>query len=170
MHSDKNLQFISNKIADLQVALFHCPSNSLLKIPSTVVHTFKVNDDGHILFFLPRPTQLISQFDKDFPVDLKYFRKGASAYLEIYGKARIINDPEELFEYDLTPDEVNRALNKDMLIVVKILKADYHVGSEVTSNEWLQRIKSFAYSLIAWVEPKTKSFDFSKPQLPNYGF
>ena len=169
MHSNKDLQFISNKIAEIQVALFHCPSNSLLKIPSSVVHTLKVNDDGHVLFFLPRPKQLISQFDKDFPVEMNYFRKGVYASLHVFGKARIINDPEELLEYELFPDEITRALSKDVLIVVKVLKADYNNHS-VESNMWIQKLKSFVFGLLAWVEPRTKSFDFSKSSLPNYGF
>ncbi|HEX8331429.1 MAG TPA: hypothetical protein VF622_02335 [Segetibacter sp.] len=172
MSSDKNLQFINNKIEEIQVARFRCTSTSLLKVPSSVVSTFKVNDDGHLLFFLPRPTQLISQFDKDFPVELNYFRKGASGYLDIYGKARIVNDPEELFEYELSPEETMRALNKDILVVVKIMKADYHVSESSNSkaNSFVKKVRSFFFGLLAWVEPNSRSYDFSKPQLPNYGF
>jgi general stress protein 26 len=171
MSSDKNLQFINSKIEEIQVARFHCTSTSLLKIPSRIVNTFKVNDDGHLLFFLPRPTQLISQFDKDFPVELNYFRKGASGYLDVYGKARIVNDPEELFEYELSAEESMRALNTDILVVVKILKADYHV-SEASSNasSFVSKVKSFVYGVLTWVEPNSRSYDFSKPQIPNYGF
>jgi hypothetical protein len=171
MSSDKNLQFINSKIEEIQVARFHCTSTSVLKIPSAVANTFKVNDDGHLLFFLPRPTQLISQFDKDFPVELNYFRKGASGYLDIYGKARIVNDPEELFEYELSAEETMRALNKDMLVVVKIMKAKYHV-SERSSNatSFVEKVRSFFSGFLAWFEPNSRSYDFSKPQLPNYGF
>jgi hypothetical protein len=170
MNSDKNLQFINSKIEEIQVARLRCTSSSLLKIPSSIVQTFKVNDDGHLIFFLPRPTQLISQFDKDFPVELNYFRKEVSGYLDVYGKARIVNDPEELYEYELSPEETTRALNKDILMVVKILKADYHVRDMAKPNSFVEKFKSFVYGLIAWVEPNSRSYDFSKPQLPNYGF
>lgn len=170
MNSDKNLQFINSKIEEIQIARFHCTSSSILKIPSTIVRTFKVNDDGHLLFFLPRPTQLISQFDKDFPAELNYIRKGVSGYLNVYGKARIVNDPEELYEYELTADESLRALTTDILVVVKILKADYHRGHTAHKDTIFTKMKSFVFDLLAWVEPNTRSYEFSKKQLPNYGF
>jgi general stress protein 26 len=170
MQIDKNLQFISSKIVELQAARFYCTTNGLLKISPTVINTYKVSDNGEILFFLPRPTQLVSQFDKDFNVELNYFRKGAYSYLNIFGKARIVNDPEELFEYELTQLEIERALRKDILVVVKVLKADYHVSEPETKHSVLRSLRTITAGLWAWVEPNTRSFDFSKPQLPNYGF
>ncbi len=129
-----------------------------------------MDGEGHILFFLPRPTQLISQFDKDFPLDLNYFRKGNAGYLNVFGKARIINDPEELFEYELTPAEINRALNKDILVVVRILKADYFIGKSINTNSITEKLKRFLHWLSTWMEPNHRSYDFSKQQIPNYGF
>lgn len=169
MRIDKNLQFISSKIEELQIARFYCITNGLLKISPTIINTNKVSDNGEILFFLPKPTQLISQFDKDFTVELNYFRKGIYSYLNVFGKARIVNDPEELFEYELTPHEIERALSKDILVVVKVIKADYHINEPLTKNSVLKSLKSLTYGLWAWLEPTTRSYDFSKSQLPNYG-
>ena len=102
MDNDKILHFIAEKIEDIRLAIFYCHSNSTLKINNTIIHTFKVDDNGNISFFINRPQQLISQFDQEFPVGLNYFKKGKITYLNIFGKARIINDPEELaYETDL---------------------------------------------------------------------
>lgn len=166
---DKDLLFIINKINDIKIALFYCQTKSVLKIPTSVVNTYKVDDDGTILFFMPRPKQLISQFEKEFPVSLNYFKKGLNYYMNIYGIARIVNDPEELHEYELTFDEVERALKTDILVNVKILKADYFDNDSAGKNI-VNKVKSFIYSLMSW-EPGGRSYDFSpKSQVPNYGF
>jgi hypothetical protein len=166
---DKNLQFIINKIVDIKVALFHCQTKSVLKMPSSIITTYKVDDDGTILFFMPRPKQLISQFEKEFPVGLNYFRKGLNYYMNIYGIARIVNDPEELHEYDFTAEEVERALHKDVLVNVKILKADYYQKDRSGANA-LKKLKTFIYGLMS-LAPGEKTYDFStKGQVHNYGF
>ena len=171
MNTDKHLQFIASKIVDLNVALFTCQANSLLRLPNSIVYTHKVDEDGNIFMFMPRPKQLISQFEKEFPVGLNYFKKGKSHFLNIYGKARIINDPEELNSYDLTFEEINQALNTDMLIKVKILKADYYEKDLAKKNSWLNKVKSFVYGLLALVEDDGRSFDFSSnPTIHGYGF
>src|ERR1700712_3400130 len=127
MHNDKALQFISEKIEEIKVAIFYCHSNSPLKINNTIIQTFKVDDCGNITFFINRPQQLISQFDREFPVGLNYFKKGKNYFMNIFGKARIIHDPEELaYQTDLTPEEINTALTTHILVKVQILRADFH--------------------------------------------
>jgi hypothetical protein len=171
MNNHKNLQFILGRIQELKVALFHWQTTTVLKIPTSVVHTYRVDDNGDLLFFLPRPKQLLSQFEKEFPVGLNYFKKGVNYYINISGFARIVNDPEELYSYDLTFEEMEQALHKDVLVKVKILKADYYENDISRKNSVVNKVKAFIYSLLAWVEPNTKSFDFrTKPQMHNYGF
>jgi hypothetical protein len=171
MNSDKNLQFILSRIKEINVALFHWQTTTVLKIPTSIVRTYKVDDNGDLLFFLPRPKQLLSQFEKEFPVGLNYFKKGLNYYVNITGFARIVNDPEELYSYDLTFEEMEQALHKDVLVKVKILKADYYENEVAGTNSAANKIKSFFYSMLAWVGPNTKSFDFrTKPQMHNYGF
>jgi hypothetical protein len=171
MNTDKNFQFIINKITEINIALFHCQTTSLLKIPTTIVTPYRVDEDGNILFFLQRPKQLISQFEKDFPVELNFFKKGLNYYLNVSGFARIINDPEELYAHDLTFDEMELALNKSVLVKVKILKADYFENDINKRNSIINKMRSFVYNMLEWVEPNAKTFDFrSNPQIHNYGF
>lgn len=170
MNTDKNLQFITNRILDTNVALFHCHTNSLLKLPTSVVKTYRVDEDGIVWFFMPKPKQLISQFDKEFPVGLNYFRKGNHYSMNILGKARIINDPEELISLNLSAEEINIALNNELLVSVKILKVDYFDHGQERHN-FLNRIKSFIFRILDWAEPAGRSFEFSPtPGIHHYGF
>jgi hypothetical protein len=165
MHIDKNLQFIAAKIKDIEVALFHCQSNNLLRIPTSIIYTFRVDDEGNILFFLKRPKQHLSQFEKEFPVRMNYFRKGVSHYMNVYGVARIIDDPEELLDYELNQTQINKALNTEILIKVKILKADYYEYDPEKNDSLLNKVKSFIYSFIAGQESDARIFDFSSKGL-----
>ena len=75
MHTDKNLQFITRRILETNVALMHCFTSSLLTIPNSIVTTYKVDPNGCIWFFIGRPKHVVSQLDKEFPVNLNYFKK-----------------------------------------------------------------------------------------------
>lgn len=120
---------------------------------------------------MQRPKQLLSQFDKEFPVGLNYFRKGNNYSMNISGKARIINDPEELMSFDLSTDEINAALNTELLVNVKILKVDFFDHDQEKKHNLLNRLKSFVYQVLNWAEPDGKSFEFSPaPGIHHYGF
>jgi hypothetical protein len=170
MDNDKILHFIAEKIEDIRLAIFYCHSNSTLKINNTIIHTFKVDDNGNICFFINRPQQLIREFDQEFPVGLNYFKKGKSCFLNIFGKARIINDPEELaYETELTAEEINRALTTQVLIRVKILKVDFYDNNFEKKNLLLKKawsvLSRFFDSLSA-----SRSYDFSpRSSLHHYG-
>lgn len=171
MKSDKNLQFITKRILDTKVALFHCYTDSLLKIPASVINTFSVDDDGCIWFSISRPQQLVSQFDKEFPVGLNYFKKGNNYSMNILGKATIVNDPDDLMVLNRSAEEINDALNNRLLVCVKILKVDYFDHDQERKNNLLQRIKTFIYGILDWAEPSGRSFEFSHtPGFHHYGF
>lgn len=162
MHIDKNLQFISDKILDTRVALLHCYSNSLLKLPNTIVNTIRVDADGYIWFYIQRPPQLLSQFDNEFPVTLNYFKKGNSYSLQILGKASLIYDADELIEpLKLMTEEEKRALATNILFKVKIIKVDFFdLDVERNQNLW-GRVKSAMLNLLHWGEPDARTFEFS---------
>ena len=47
-------------------------------------------------FVIPKPSQLIHAFDKTFPGETGFFQKGRDFYMKIFGKAFLVNDPEEI--------------------------------------------------------------------------
>jgi hypothetical protein len=171
IHNDKALHFIAEKIEEIKVAIFYCHSNSPLKINNTIINTFKVDECGNITFFINRPQQLISQFDREFPVGLNYFKKGKNYFMNIFGKARIIHDPEELaYQTDLTTEEINIALTTHVLIKVQILKVDFYDNNYEKKNLILKKIWSIFYSLFDSAGAASRSYDFSSPSVHNYVF
>jgi hypothetical protein len=170
MHNEKLLHFIAEKIEEINLAIFYCHSNSPLKINNTIIHTYKVDDNGCISFFINRPQQLISQFDREFPVGLNYFKKGKDFFMNIFGKARIINDPEELaYETDLTQEEINSALTTQVLIRVKILKVDFYDNNYEKKNLFAKKVWSIFSSLFDSFGAASGTYDFSG-SMHNYGF
>jgi hypothetical protein len=172
MVNEKIIQFIAEKIEDLGLAIFYCHSKSPLKIHNTVIHTSKMDATGCISFFIHRPSQLITQFEQEFPVGLNYFKKDKNYFLNIFGKARIINDPEELaYETDLTLEEINTALTTHILVKVKILKADFFDNEYERKNLLLKKIYSVLSRLFDSVGAASRSYNLSpRSTLQHFGF
>ena len=171
MHTDKTLQFLTNCINDTQVALMHLHSNSVLKLPNSLIVTDHVDENGCIWFYVSRPRHVISEIDKEFSTTLRYFKKGNCYSMNILGKGRIISDPEELLTLDLNSAEIDKALNCQLLICVKILKVEYFDYKSEKNTNLFSRIKSFVYGLMDYSEPNGTSYDFNPSAgLQQYGF
>jgi hypothetical protein len=127
MKSPNCLAFLQDKIQEIGSALLYNESSSVLKFPSTIVSAIKVDDVANIWFVASRPEQCLQEFDQEFPSHLQCYRKGKGYYLQITGRARIINDPEEISELiDMPEDIKTRALKDLVLIKVKIGSAKYY--------------------------------------------
>lgn len=170
MYTDKNLQFITNCINDTRVALMHCHTTSVLKLPNSLIVTDHVDENGCIWFYTSRPRHFLSEIDKEFSTTLRYFKKGNCYALNIMGKGRIISDAEELLSLELSADEVDKALNSQLLICVKILKVEYFDYNREKNNSLLSRIKNFIYELMDYNEPNGTSYDFNPANGLQHGF
>jgi len=172
MNNNKILHCIAEKVEDIQVALFYCLSNNPLKINNNIIHTLKIDDSGCIYFFIHRPRQLISQFEQEFPVGLNYFKKGKNYFMNIFGKARMINDPEELaYQTDLSTEEISCALTTHVLVKVKILKVDFYDNNYERKNLLLKKIWLLCCSLFDKFGIASGTYDLSHTShLHHYGF
>ncbi len=140
MNTNNHLGFITGKIEELGTAVLHSHSNSVLNIKSTIVKTRQVDDNGNVWFTICKPVQEITQFDKQFPVALNYYRKGSPFFLNIFGVARIVTDPEEL-----TCAALNNQLavaDDQILVCVKMLNANYYEKEEAKNLSWFARCKN----------------------------
>jgi hypothetical protein len=91
--------------------------------------------------------------------------------MNIFGKARIIHDPEELaYQTDLTAEEINNALTTQVLIKVQILKVDFYDNNYEKKNLVLKKIWSVFSQLFDSVGAASRSYDLSGPATHNYGF
>src|SRR3954447_24262194 len=122
----QQLHFLQDKIKEINSAIFFNLSDSVLKFPTTLVSTLKVDDYGYVWFFVKKPKQNINEFETEFPVRLDYFKKGTEYFLQIMGKAWVITDPEEVNNFISITEEVNLQDVEDCVLVkVKMMKADF---------------------------------------------
>ena len=90
--SDTNFQFISEKISQLRSAVMYSLSNSLVKLPNDIVTSVKIDEEGQLWFLSHSPFHYINECEQVFPVRLHFFRKGYDFFVEVSGKATIVEN------------------------------------------------------------------------------
>jgi hypothetical protein len=138
MMPEMPVQFLQEKIAELQSALFFSESDSLLRISTHVISNAEADHSGNIWFTIPRPSQHITEFDAAFPVRLDFFRKGKDFYIKILGNARIVGQTSA--DQELVPAEIQeRTRNGAMVAIqVKVGCANYFERVPRTASNWIQ--------------------------------
>lgn len=123
MNTQDQIGFITRKIQYLQTAIMHCHSNCIIKLATTLAQTLFVDEAGYVWVTVSRPPQYIQELDKSFHVALNYYKKGIPFFLNSFGIARVISDPEELKQL---PENLKEYYNKEKLVLcVRILEASY---------------------------------------------
>lgn len=136
---NQQLSFLQDKIREIGSAIFFNLSDSVLKLPSTIVSTLKVDDFGFVWFFVQRPRQDLKEFESEFPVRLDFFKKGKDCFLQVCGKGWVVTDPEELNAMVSLPADARKlAMNEMVLVKVKIMKAEYHETRTADQHSWWQ--------------------------------
>jgi len=138
------LNFLQEKIQEIGSAIFFNLSDSVLKLPTSIVSTLQVDDYGFVWFFMQKPKQHLKEFETDFPVRLDFFRKGMSYFLQVMGKGWVVTDPEEMNTISYLPEEAKRlAMNEMVLVKVKIMKAEYYEKSAARLSWWQNVVNTF---------------------------
>ncbi|MBC7873919.1 MAG: pyridoxamine 5'-phosphate oxidase family protein [Ferruginibacter sp.] len=153
MANDNNLQFITEKIRQLRSAVMYSMSSSLVKLPNDIVTSVKVDEEGQLWFLSHSPAHLLKECEQVFPVRLHFFRKGYDFFVEVSGKATIVNTIS-------TPGDLNTegGKNKDaILIKMTMANIEYtepHARKEKTklqvaaekSYKWMLRNIGFQHT------------------------
>ncbi len=143
MISDKHLHFLTEKIQELRSALFYSLSNSVLKIPTSIITALRVDEEGQVWFFVSRPKQQLTEFDRQFPARLEFYKKGKHSVIKINGRACIVNDAEKVKDLVNLADEIKeKALEQMLLMKVKIEKAEYFETSLAAKGNSLKYLAS----------------------------
>ena len=146
--SNQQLSFLQEKIREIGSALFFNLSESVLKLPTSIVSTLKVDDYGFVWFFVQKPMQNLKEFDTEFPVRLDFFRKGSGCFLQVNGKGWVVIDPEEMNSFVTLPEDAKKlAMNEMVLVKVKIMRAEYFETKTLTQQSWWQNAMS---TVTAW--------------------
>lgn len=151
VNNNLHVNFLREKIGELKTALLYCNSKSVLKIPTTIVTAINVDDLGQIWLLVPRPSQNITEFERDFPVTLNFYRKGKNFYLNIDGKAGIVLEPGELDEMAENIETDPRSLlDQWILVKVKVIDTQYHDNRlAVKNSSWITNLSSHFNKLIS---------------------
>jgi len=140
MKSYVQLGFISSRIEELKTAIFQSQGRTVLKLNPGVISVLKVDTDGYIWFLVNKPIQVVSEFEKQFPVDLNFYKKGAMFFLSVFGIARMITDPEELEFTGINDKLTSKDIDK-ILIRVEILNVNYF-GKKASTKGWFTKRKN----------------------------
>lgn len=142
--TNQQLNFLQEKILEIGSAIFFNLSDSVLKLPTSLVSTLKVDEFGFVWFFIQKPKQNVQEFDNEFPVRLDFFKKGKSYFLQVMGKGWVVTDPEEVNALVSLPNEAkNLAMNDMVLVKVKISKAEYYETGTTRQPWWKSTFQSF---------------------------
>jgi hypothetical protein len=144
------ISFIQDKVKNIGSALFYSQQDSVLKFPTAIINALIVDELGQIWFHINRPQQYLHTFDHQFNAELDFYRKGKGYYLKIYGKAFIVNDPEETNGLIDWNKEINRtAMEKMILAKLKIQRVAYFSGVESNNQKtlWWNGIRNWFVNL-----------------------
>jgi hypothetical protein len=127
MLTEKDISFLSQKLQDLETALFLNQSEAVLKIPAAIIHLIKVDEAAQMWFFIPRPKQNLSEFERAFLSDVQFYQKGKNYFIRVTGKAHIVSDPEEINGLVEMNEEIKKmALTSKVLVKVNIEKFNHY--------------------------------------------
>ena len=148
MQTNQQLCFLKEKIEEIGSAIFFNLSESVLKLPTSIVETIKVDDYGFVWFYIQKPRQHLREFDKEFPVRMDFFKKGINYFLQVEGKAWMVNDPEEINTLHSFSDKEKLKGGETMVLVkVKMLKAEYReTGNQMAGHSWWQNAVNNIYT------------------------
>ena len=147
--NQQQFSFLQEKIREIGSAIFFNLSDSILKLPTSIVSTLTVDDYGYVWFFVQRPKQSLKEFETEFPARLDFYKKGKSYFLQVSGKGWVVTDPEEMNSFVSLPEELRKLAMNDMVLVkVKILKAEYFETNPArTKPSWWQQA---LHSVTTW--------------------
>lgn len=152
----RQLYSLKEKIMNLGSAIFFNESDAVLKLPTSIVRIIHADDYGYLWFFIQRPRQRLTEFEKEFPVRLDFFRKGLDYSLQVLGNGHIVSDPEELFLVTSNIEEI-RQFNPDKMVLIKVKMTRADCFDNITGNKssWLQNTISMLQS---WIFPHAPSY------------
>jgi general stress protein 26 len=137
MNTQNEIGFITGKILELQTAILHIHSNTLLNSPASLVYTQHVDEKGWLWMLISKPLQYHHELDCSFHVALNYYKKGSAFFLNTYGLASVVNSPEEISQ--MPQALLQNYSSEKLLICVHILEANYYENEPRPVKNRLQK-------------------------------
>lgn len=157
MTTDPNLNEVREKIYRLRTAIMYSMCDEVYKLPNSIVTVVQVDDEGQLWFICQKPLHNIAEYKHSFPVRLHFYHKGIFFYMEISGKATII---EEDYSGDL-PGEA-ATVEDPMLIKVAMDLIEY---TELYGKKAKSRLEAFIEKGYNWMLCHIALPHHAKPEL-----
>src|SRR5258706_12522615 len=116
MANDNNLEFIREKISQLRNAIMYVNGSGLVKPGNDIVTTVRIDEGGQLWFVTNHPARFVEECEQSFPEKLHFYRKGVDFFMEISGKATIVNN----YSIDYTVSAKVAGMNGSGGILVKM--------------------------------------------------
>ena len=122
-YNDTPLAFLREKIMETKVALFKSEINSELSLPTNVIQTISVDEEGNVYFFTSCNGNFAKNIDLPFYAYLDYHKKGYGQRLCVSGKAVIVKEENE----DIEPENNVYGISEKSIVLVKmkIMQAEF---------------------------------------------
>jgi hypothetical protein len=121
MARDTNLQFIREKVGQLRSAVMYASGKEPVKIENDIVTALEVDEEGQLWFVANHPPCHPDESEQSFPARLHFYRKGFDFFVEVSGKAVVVND-----DYSYT-DKANGLTNsKKTLVKMAMSNIEYN--------------------------------------------
>lgn len=157
MHNTgERFSFITEKIKQIQVALFKSEINSELLLPNNIIKVLKVDDEGYIWFYTSCTGKQAKNINRTFYSYLDFHKKGTDCRLRVNGPATIIEDEDDAF---ISMSNYSKSVSGSLVLVrMKIMQAEYFEGHLHENLSWKNKIFSTINNL--FFDGDHKIYDF----------
>ena len=83
---------LEREIQNLSTAIFSNESNSVLRIPTTVIRLSSIDIPGILVFPVSKPYENIDGMDLTFPATLQFYNKRFQYCIKVFGQATVCSD------------------------------------------------------------------------------
>jgi len=152
MIPDNNLEFIRTRIYDIRTALLYSLSDDIIKLPTSLISVLKVDDKGQIWFLMNRPQQAMEKDEQKFPARLQFYRKGKPFYMQVTGRASLVENMAGLNHLFSIPRTLRKAASHNLIVVrLKMDSVEYHEQPAVskpmnTARRFLQYLYTSVFA------------------------
>lgn len=155
-NTGEQFNFITDKIKQIQFALFKSEINSELLLPNNIIQVLKADEDGHIWFFTSCTAKQAKNINPTFYSYLDFYKKGTDCRLRVNGPATIIEDENDAF---ISISNYSKSVSASLVLVrMKIMQAEYFEGRLPENISWKNRIFSTINNL--FFDNDHKIYDF----------
>jgi len=157
MHNTgEQFNFITEKIKQIQVALFKSEINSELLLHNNIIRVLKADDDGYLWFFTSCIGKQAKSINRTIYAYLDFHKKGTDRRLRVNGPATLIDDEDDAF---ISISNYSKSVEGSLVLVrMKIMQAEYFEGHLPENLSWKNKIFSTINNL--FFDGDHKIYDF----------